>query len=246
MPVMDGITALKNIRSQSLNERTPIIAVTAHALTGEKDKLLNEGFDSYMTKPIDEAMLRHTIYEYCDINLLGKDASFHIASHESEVSEQYTKIESETPATAEASAFEVTTQQTTTIAPLAKPKPHENARSIIDWPLAIKRAGGKVELARDMLSGLVESLPETKKALTEALTQEDIEVLATLVHKLNGACCYSGVPSLGKIVHQIETEIKRGLSVDDLEPEFFELFEQIDNVVSYAPAVFTEIEKVMA
>jgi len=245
MPVMDGISALKHIRAQSLNESVPIIAVTAHALTGEKDKLLKEGFDSYMTKPIDEAMLRHTIYEYCDINLLGKDASLK-TKESTVVPDDETRLTADAAYSQETISNTEDTLERSTLVPPSKPKPHENARNIIDWPLAISRAGGKVELARDMLVGLVDSLPETKEALTEALTQEDIEKLATLVHKLNGACCYSGVPSLGKVVHQIETEIKRGMTVDDLEPEFFELFEHIDNIISYAPAVFSEIEKVMA
>jgi len=212
MPVMDGVSALQNIKNQTLNDKTPIIAVTAHALSGEKDKLLNQGFNSYMTKPIDEAMLRHIIYEYCDLDLLGNQPSTSTPIEPAQVDEQVNHHE------------------------------ENSQRNVIDWSLALQRAGKKEELAKDMLSGLVKSLPETKQSISEALTAQDIEQLKNLIHKLNGACCYSGVPDLGKMTHQIETELKQGVEIDDLEPEFFEFFEHIEKVINYAPMIFEEIE----
>ncbi len=193
MPVLDGISALSLIRQQTLNEHTPIIAVTAHVLGEEKDRLLEKGFNSFMTKPIDEAMLHHTIYEYCDSSLLANDKKPHVTPVKETV---------------------------------ANRRP-----AIIDWPLALKRAGQKEALAKDMFIGLVNSLPESKSNISEALISQDIEQLKVLIHKLNGACCYSGVPSLGKVTHELETELKRGIALDDLEPEFFEFFEQIDLVL---------------
>lgn len=216
MPIMDGISALKSIKAITFNENTPIIAVTAHALKEEKDKLLKLGFDSYMTKPIDEAMLRHAIYEYCDLT-----QPLHIKTIEDK-STRRTYI-NETLHQSEAEAN-------------VQVEPHNN--KVIDWPLALKRAGNKEELAKEMLKGLVQSLPETKINISEALTSQDVEQLKMLIHKLNGACCYSGVPSLGRVTHQIETDLKSGVTIDDLEPEFFEFFEHIDNVIKQAPEMF--------
>ncbi|WP_448566905.1 two-component sensor histidine kinase BarA [Thalassotalea ganghwensis] len=216
MPVMDGITALKNIKAHTFNEQTPIIAVTAHALSSEKDKLINEGFDSYMTKPIDEAMLKHIIYEYCDPQLLGQRL--------------LTIADNQAPADKE----EVLPNIESSPVPLAK---------VIDWQLALKRAGKKSKLAHDMLHGLVDSLPETKQLLESTLIAQDIEQLKVTIHKLNGACCYSGVPSLAQIVHHLETALKQGELIDDLEPEFSELFEHIDNVIHFAPQFFDELKQ---
>jgi len=217
MPVMDGISALSLIKAQTFNDKTPIIAVTAHALSGEKDKLLKQGFDSYMTKPIDEAMLRHTIYEYCDLNLLGTKHSQKLAE----------PTKDKAPVLTDKSIGIVNKD--------------DKLNNTIDWSLALKRAGNKAELAKDMLKGLVTSLPETKQLISDALTSQDIEQLKTLVHKLNGACCYSGVPNLGKMTHHIETELKKGAGIDDLEPEFFEFFEHIESVINYAPDVFKQL-----
>ncbi|MGJ8691959.1 MAG: two-component sensor histidine kinase BarA [Thalassotalea sp.] len=199
MPVMDGATALAKIREYTFNEDTPIIAVTAHALPGEKEKLLQQGFNSYMTKPIDEAMLKHTIYEYCDPSLFNNEIKPTFAQR---------KLD-------------------------ALPINSNNAD--IDWSLALKRAGNKEDLAKDMLTGLVQSLPETKQNIDEAIYCQDIEQVKTLIHKLNGACCYCGVPNLSKIVHQLETQLKQNETLEVLEPEFLEFAEHIERLLAKAP-----------
>jgi PAS domain S-box-containing protein len=51
MPVMDGIEAMKVIKR--LNADIPVIAVTAYAMSDDREKALKEGFDDYISKPID-------------------------------------------------------------------------------------------------------------------------------------------------------------------------------------------------
>lgn len=51
MPGKDGIEATHLIRQRENDSHTPIIAVTAYALTGDQEKLLGEGFDGYLAKP---------------------------------------------------------------------------------------------------------------------------------------------------------------------------------------------------
>ncbi|MEI8598405.1 response regulator [Vibrio sp. M60_M31a] len=50
MPHMDGVTACKHIKQIELNKDTPVIAVTAHAMAGERDRLLAAGMDDYLTQ----------------------------------------------------------------------------------------------------------------------------------------------------------------------------------------------------
>ncbi|MDH5465115.1 MAG: ATP-binding protein, partial [Thiovulaceae bacterium] len=69
MPKMNGIEATKQIRvieSQTKAAPTPIIALTANALKGDKERFLASGMDEYLSKPIDkmklQAMLKHFIF----------------------------------------------------------------------------------------------------------------------------------------------------------------------------------------
>jgi signal transduction histidine kinase/ActR/RegA family two-component response regulator len=59
MPVMDGLKALAVIRAaeDSIRRHTPIIALTAHAIVGDRERLLNAGFDGYLAKPLQVSKL---------------------------------------------------------------------------------------------------------------------------------------------------------------------------------------------
>lgn len=66
MPVMDGMTATKIMRGNEAKSglHTPIIGVTAYALTGDREKCLSAGMDDYISKPIDIQLLYDTIKKY--------------------------------------------------------------------------------------------------------------------------------------------------------------------------------------
>jgi len=60
MPVMDGIESTKAIRAfeQSNNiPATPIIATTAHAMSGDKERMLTQGMSDYLSKPVSQVQL---------------------------------------------------------------------------------------------------------------------------------------------------------------------------------------------
>jgi signal transduction histidine kinase/ligand-binding sensor domain-containing protein/CheY-like chemotaxis protein len=67
MPEMDGIEALKIIRES--HNQVPVIALTAHALSGEVRKLKEAGFDNYVTKPIKINEFLHSL----ELILLGRN-----------------------------------------------------------------------------------------------------------------------------------------------------------------------------
>jgi signal transduction histidine kinase/CheY-like chemotaxis protein/HPt (histidine-containing phosphotransfer) domain-containing protein len=63
MPQMDGYTATEQIRNQ-LRSKIPIIAMTAHAMAGEKEKCLEIGMNDYVSKPLNENTLFNMIAQY--------------------------------------------------------------------------------------------------------------------------------------------------------------------------------------
>ncbi|MHB9004535.1 MAG: response regulator, partial [Coriobacteriia bacterium] len=61
LPGMDGIQAFKAIRSEIPFQNIPVIALTASAMTSDRETILAYGFDGYIAKPIDHLEFMHTI-----------------------------------------------------------------------------------------------------------------------------------------------------------------------------------------
>ena len=66
MPGMDGIEALHAIREDSMNpnQNTPMIVLTANAIAGMEEKYLSEGFEAYLTKPVNVEKLEAVLEQY--------------------------------------------------------------------------------------------------------------------------------------------------------------------------------------
>jgi len=66
MPVMDGLEATKIIRETEKNtgHHTPIVALTAHAMKGDRERFLGAGMDDYLSKPLNSKDLYNTIKKY--------------------------------------------------------------------------------------------------------------------------------------------------------------------------------------
>ncbi len=59
MPIMDGYEAVQRLRR--LNYRVPVVALTAHAMSSDRNRCLAAGFDGYLTKPIERTQLLSTV-----------------------------------------------------------------------------------------------------------------------------------------------------------------------------------------
>lgn len=188
MPGTDGITATKEIRRNSVNRNTPIIAVTAHAIAEERERISSSGMDGYLPKPIDEAALKGVITRW-----------------------------------------------------KTKPKFTHFDQRTLNWDLCLTQANNKPDLALDMLKMLLKSLPETVEHIETALSQADNDKMLACIHKLHGACCYCGVPSTQMLCKEIESALKRGVTIDDVEPEILELLDELTKVESAANQVISQL-----
>jgi len=184
MPVMDGLEVTRRIRlNEQPHSHTPIIALTAHALTTEREAVLRAGMDDYLTKPIDEKELYRVI-------------------------QQWSK----------------------------KPLVNNNP---VDTEEALKVTGNNPILAKEMLMGLVDTLPEALTAIQTAFIGKDFKHLREEVHRLHGACCYCGVPALKAAVANLEKAVahKELDRLDDLMAIFYQEATRLQGYVNEEYAV---------
>ena len=77
MPVLDGFAVLQRIREHSKFRQLPVVAVTAYAMKEDRERVLNAGFNSYVAKPIESAVLfkeMARLITYCNSAHLREDS----------------------------------------------------------------------------------------------------------------------------------------------------------------------------
>ncbi|GBU12067.1 hybrid sensory histidine kinase BarA [Enterobacterales bacterium] len=190
MPDIDGIRASEIIHQMPRHTQTPIVAVTAHSLSGEREQLLKVGMDDYLAKPIDESMLKR---------VLARHYSHH------------------------------TPQES----PLNQVADHQPV-STLDWQLALRQSANKESLARDLLQMLVDFLPQVSERVNAVAQGESDTDILSLIHKLHGSCSYSGVPRLKQLCFYLEQQLRKNVTANELEPEWLELLDEIENVTRAA------------
>lgn len=64
MPNKSGVETLKELKEENPMFDIPVVALTANAINGMKEKYLNEGFDEYLAKPIDKVELARILNKF--------------------------------------------------------------------------------------------------------------------------------------------------------------------------------------
>jgi two-component system, cell cycle response regulator DivK len=66
MPDVDGVEALRRLRADERTAAIPVLAVTAQAMQGDRERFLAEGFDGYLSKPVNVRELIGTVRQHCE------------------------------------------------------------------------------------------------------------------------------------------------------------------------------------
>jgi CheY-like chemotaxis protein len=64
LPGMDGLSVVREMKSDARTKDVPILALTAHAMRGDRDRFLDAGCDGYISKPIDVKTFLSSIESY--------------------------------------------------------------------------------------------------------------------------------------------------------------------------------------
>jgi two-component system cell cycle response regulator DivK len=66
LPDTDGVDILRRLRTDGRTSAIPVLAVTAQAMHGDRERFLAAGFDGYVSKPVNVGQLIGTVRQHCD------------------------------------------------------------------------------------------------------------------------------------------------------------------------------------
>lgn len=188
MPEMDGIETLEKIKaSQSIDiHGTPIIALTANAVSGAREMYLKAGFTDYLTKPIRYEQLEKMILKYLPDEKLT-----------------FKKTEDNAP---EQAASDGTN-------PGAAASKEE--KNLIDKKVGLEYCMNDEGFYREMLATYVNEKSEKLLQLDESLKAGDVKQYTTLIHALKSTSKMIGAVELSELAYELELAGKEG-RLDDI------------------------------
>ena len=172
MPEMDGLEATRTIRrrEQPTGRRTPILAMTAHAIKGDRELCLEAGMDAYIAKPVRAGELYATIEHL----LAGKTANGHANASEAR------------PAAAAPAAGAMVQDSA---GQLADECP---AAEVLDWNAALEHSDVKEHTLRELAALFLDECPKLLVEIRSALAAGDSAKLRRAAHTLKGSAAVFG------------------------------------------------------
>ena len=188
MPKKDGIETLHEMRSDpaTLNADTPVVAFTANAVSGMKDMFLEQGFNDFLSKPIEISKLEDILSFY-----LPQDKIISIRNNSAAYNEIMKKSSSENEIKIETDDAAFTVEG-------------------INMETALFYSGNSYETLRDILSVFVEDGSKKLDLLVKYMEEEDFENYRIEIHAVKSLCKGIGADSLSEKALKLETACKEG------------------------------------
>ncbi len=196
MPEMDGFSATKAIRDgeQRTGGHVPIVALTAYAINGDRERCLAAGMDDYMTKPFTQGELGKMIQQW--VRRPGDEAAA--------TADQSRAV----PAEPVQSPSDLTEQRTRQ-APLRALSDVPLADQVLEQIRALRRPGRPDPVAK-ILTSFLESSATYVSAIHQAVAHQDAEALFHAAHALKSSSAMIGAMGLSSVLGDFELLGRQG------------------------------------
>lgn len=221
MPELDGNEATMAIREieRRTGEHIPIVAMTAHALQGDREQCLKAGMDDYLMKPIRARQLFQMIEQVCNDHAprwkpLYQMTSEGAAARNDDVCAEEARLDQQVN----------TVEPQTGCQPVIK-DPMNTAGALqtidgeaellvkseddVDWQLALRSTNGDRTLLADVGQAFLEETPWLLNKLDDAIITQDAKLFQRLSHTLKSAFRTFGANKLSEQYEQMEIDVKR-------------------------------------
>jgi two-component system, sensor histidine kinase and response regulator len=226
MSEMDGFEATHLIREweRETGQHTPIIAMTAHALSGDRERCLEAGMDDYLSKPLEPKVF-FSMLERWTQNDQKPAASFETPDLTA-APDEYTTVqnpffdddglfgEESSP-----SPVQPAIQSSYQLMDFSNISPMDRQAALVHFD-------GDEKFMMEMLATFMESLPERLAEIQVALNQQSANMVGRLAHNLKGTCLNFSTEPLAALSAELEAMGKR----EDLQFAPF-VVEQLQNEI---------------
>lgn len=192
MPEMDGFEATKNVRSyenETMAEKTPIIAFTASAMIGDKERCLAAGMDDYLTKPITHEDMGKALLKWLS-HKLEKNSPRPVTNKTSHAGHEYNTTEIELGAFIEEASG------------------NSKIPEVWNRDDVLTRIGGKEESLLRLIKMFVGDMPRRIEELQHRLNERQMNEVTAQTHTIKGMVGNIGAKNLHQLATKLEESIK--------------------------------------
>ena len=186
MPVMDGYTATGRIRDWQRRDRdakrVPIVALTANAMEGDRDRCIEAGMDDYLAKPFTQAELIEILKRWLPLPMVAK------------ASERMFKDQDRAVAATQPAVTAAEDSMTTACIDM----------KVLERIRALQRPGAPDILSR-VIRLYLENSPGLVSGMREALTSQDADKMRTCAHTLKSSSANLGAETLASLCKDLES-----------------------------------------
>jgi signal transduction histidine kinase/CheY-like chemotaxis protein len=206
LPEMDGYELSRRIRDPAtkvLNPQIPIIAVTAYALSHDRDKCLAAGMDDYLSKPVRAELLEEVLTRWTGCAPVSGPVADAVRTDPPQA------------------------DRPGEVSPAPEPRPDNDKQ--FDEDDLVERLMGNRDLARRVAGAFIDSMPEQLAALANAIDRSDAREVAAVAHSIKGAAANVGGVAVRDLASRLEKLGASGVlaSASEVMPELAVTFQSL-------------------